>query len=149
MTYKKPTYPDYFLDRVELHEGFRPKAYKDTKGIWTVGIGHNLEDNKISRAAAKFILVEDLVKEERLLKKLCPPYRDVWGPRRYALLDMAFNMGARRLSGFTNMWLAVARGDWNSAADEALDSKWRRKDVPEWRSDYIASILRTGEVPES
>lgn len=149
MPYKPFMYPQYFIEKLKIHEGYRGKMYKCSAGVWTVGYGHNLESNTISTSAAGYILKEDIAKTDRELKKRCPIYRDIWGPRRYALLDMAFNMGVGRLLGFVKMWKAIAKGDWNEAAHQAWDSKWRREDVSEERSSYIIETLRTGEIPQS
>lgn len=43
----EPTGPQYHHDAIKqmviADEGLRLKRYKDSKGIWTIGIGHNLE----------------------------------------------------------------------------------------------------------
>ena len=63
-------------------------------------------------------------------------------PRRVALLSMAFNMGGPRLAGFRQMRAAIAAGDWDRAAAEALDSRWARQTGK--RAGHIAAMLRSG-----
>ena len=38
---------DVLVDIIGRHEGFREKKYKDTKGIWTIGYGFNMESKNI------------------------------------------------------------------------------------------------------
>jgi len=62
--------------------------------------------------------------------------------RRAALLDMMFNLGPRRFSGFHNMIVALGEGDFETAAKEAEDSKWFTQVGN--RGKTIVRILRTG-----
>ena len=59
---------------------------------------------------------------------------------RAALLSMAFNLGQTRLMGFRRMRTALLAGDYSTAADEALASRWARQTGH--RADDIAGILR-------
>ncbi len=49
MRIKIPKLPAYRAGRLNrhlmLHEAVREKPYKDSEGIWTWGVGHNLEAN--------------------------------------------------------------------------------------------------------
>jgi len=47
--------------------------------------------------------------------------------RKDVLTEMAFNLGIPRLNGFKKMWKAIENGDYETAADEQLDSKWARQ----------------------
>ena len=45
-------------------------------------------------------------------------------PAQVALLDMAYQLGAEGVCGFTRLLRAVAAADWQRAHDEALASRW-------------------------
>ena len=47
--------------------------------------------------------------------------------RQRALLNMCFNLGWPRLSGFKEMLLCLQAGSYARAAEEAKDSKWARQ----------------------
>ena len=58
------------------------------------------------------------------------------------LCNMAYNLGVPRLLGFERMWAALAAGDYERAADEALDSKWARQVGA--RAARVAALIREG-----
>ena len=43
------------------------------------------------------------------------------------IVEMVFNPGRARLLGFVKMLTALERGDYSTAADEMLDSRWHRQ----------------------
>ena len=49
------------LTFIEKEEGSRNKAYKDTKGLWTIGVGHLIKDSEKDLITAT--LTDDQVKE--------------------------------------------------------------------------------------
>lgn len=119
------------------------KAYQDTKGVWTIGLGTNLQELTIDEPTA--------FKWAREKRRLCereaerfPWYANLSGRRQRAIVEMIYNMGLTRFSGFTQMIAALERGDYAAAAVEALDSKWAREDVGPSRSHRIADMLSLG-----
>lgn len=66
-------------------------------------------------------------------------------PRRAVLIDLAFNIGAHRLSGFTHMLAAIRAGDWQEAAAQMLDSAYASQ--VKRRAQTNAKTLLTGEMP--
>ena len=54
--------------------------------------------------------------------------------------NMAFNLGAPRLSGFKRMIANAKAGNWNGAADEMLDSRYARQ--VKGRATRLAERLR-------
>lgn len=146
-----------------MHEGVRSVPYKDTKGKWTCGVGHLLPKN-VAEEYAKLdkndlankawdveticsVFVGDVYEAVGDVLAIYGDYASETGTpaRLHSLIDMAFNMGRSSLMGFKDMRGAIKLGDWNKAADEALDSKWKREDVSESRSTHVANQLRTGE----
>jgi lysozyme len=143
--------------QITASEGRKDKPYLCTAGKMTIGVGHNFEDNRltpkqlwalfsngVSQAGIDIVLHDDVEAIRAALRRAVASFTG-WPPaRQAALIDMGM-MGVPRLMGFTKMWAAVDRGDWSAAADEALDSKWAREDVPSWRSKRDADQIRTGE----
>lgn len=104
--------------------GMRLKAYQDSRGIWTIGVGHNLEAKAIPRAAAEFIFETDLADAEHEVKELLPWTVDLDAVRYAVVVNMAFNLGMAGLLQFRRALAAMERGDWADAAKEMLDSLW-------------------------
>ena len=68
-------------------------------------------------------------------------YANLKADARRALLDMAYNMGVPGLLGFQKMWAALAAGDYERAAEEALDSVYARE-LPA-RAGRVADRMRS------
>lgn len=147
---------DYrFLAQLKKHEGCELKAYRCTEGHLTIGYGHNLDDNpiygfdettEITQEQAEEILHRDLwglALSMDANKTLAKRWRRLSEPRQAVLLNMAFNMGVPRLLKFKLMLDALWRGDFSTAAKEALDSRWRRQ--VKKRALELAAQLESGE----
>jgi len=125
------------------HEGVRLKPYQDSLGIWTIGIGRNLEKG-ISVEECLFLFENDLVEAEITLG-------NIFGLEIFkesekhvaALLDMAFNLGEPRLRKFTRLIDAVKERDWTRAAAEAKNSLWYVQ--VRNRGKTVIELLRSGD----
>lgn len=124
-------------------EGYRPRAYRDSKGIWTIGYGTNLQELEIDRPLAEQWLASKLAQSERECERF-PWYAGMTARRQRAVCEMVYNMGLSRFLGFTKMIQALSNGNYTEAQVEALDSKWAREDVSQARSRRIAEMLKTG-----
>lgn len=58
-----------FLDTIKKHEGFRKYPYRDTRGIWTVGYGINLEGRGFKKDEALMLLASASLDNRDLLEK--------------------------------------------------------------------------------
>jgi len=124
------------LERVLRHEGFRTKPYLDTVGVSTFGHGLTYitkeESERIVHERLKSL--EDLIVDNNLWLGLHPQViTDV-------LTEMAFQLGYSGLSKFVNMWKALEERDYETAADEGMNSKWARQ-TPE-RAKELTEIMR-------
>ena len=124
------------------HEGYRQFPYKCSAGKMTVAIGRNLEDRGISEDEAKYLLHNDITICKQELGLLYPIVKVVSSTRYNVLVNMCFNIGIKRLSGFKKMWQALSVGDYDEASRQMLDSKWAKQVGV--RADELASIMRTG-----
>jgi lysozyme len=123
-------------------EGVRLEPYLDTAGKWTIGVGRNLTDRGIGRGEAFILLDNDIAAAAADLDGNVPWWRDLSDGRQRALLNMIFNMGWPRISGFRSMLAALESGDYVTAAEAALDSAWARQ-VGD-RAVRIAGLIRRG-----
>lgn len=129
---------------VAKHEGEVLTPYKCSRGVLTIGRGHNLEHG-ISKAASDFIFKEDMDKAEADLKKYLPDvYDKLDANRQLVLIDMCFNLGIGGLLKFKKMLAAIKSGDYAKAAEELMDSAYARQ-VPE-RAEENKNIILTGEL---
>lgn len=137
-----PSYDD-LLAHLRVHEGFRANAYKCSEGYLTIGYGRKIEGDKgITEEEAEGLLLND-VKEasDSLLRNIDLP-DNVTVARRFALTAMVFQLGLGTFLKFKKMIKAVEQGDWETAAREALDSRWAVQ-TPS-RAQHVAEIIRTG-----
>ena len=143
--------------RLMLHEGCVDHIYICPAGYKTIGIGRNLETNpltpkekevvgditgKITLKSALYLLQNDVKRCERQLDNNISFLHQLDDERQYALLDMCFNMGIKKLLGFKRMLNAMLIGDYRGASKECLNSKYAR-DVGK-RAVRIARLIETG-----
>lgn len=112
-------------------EGLKLNAYKDSVGLWTIGVGHLLGVNQrmlnISMDEAMALLDRDIETATIVVAKLLEGQGWPSGfsdARQRALINMAFNLGPTRLAGFKKFLDCVKRHQWDQAAIEMMDSKW-------------------------
>ena len=141
-------------------------AYKDSKGLWTIGIGHLLDARQTSEELAAMGLTEELdnwegftLTEEQCYALFAIDVReaaeDIRGTfdtidlenlgttRAAIILSMVFQMGAAGFREFKNFIAALKAEDFETAAAEMLDSKWARVDSPA-RAQRASEAMRLG-----
>lgn len=103
-------------------EDVRRTIYTCSAGAPTVGVGHNL-NNPLSDRAIEVILQDDIAQTLADCERL--DYFHALSPvRKRVIMNMMFNLGATRLSGFVKMVAAIKQEDWLEAAIQMTDSKW-------------------------
>lgn len=123
-------------------EGLRLKPYRDPTGNLTIGYGHNLDAQGITKAQADQLLDDDL---NEVVTELAAafPWLSAFGDARFAVLaNMSYNMGLSGLLMFERMFAALRDGDCETAACEMLQSRWARQ-VGD-RAVRLAEQMRTG-----
>jgi lysozyme len=129
-------------DMISEHEGKRLDMYQDSENIWTVGVGHNIQERGISEAVCNLMLEEDI--EEAINDAdTFRWFEDLNDPRRAVIVDMVFNMGLTRFSGFKKTIQFLENELYNSAGIEMLDSKWANQVGR--RAIRLSEIMKTGE----
>ena len=108
---------------LEFDEGFRGKPYQDSVGVWTVGFGHNLEANPLTRDQALYLMRTNLIACIKDLESF-PFWKLSNEARRHAFVNMRYQLGLGGFREFRRMIAAANSGDWAAAAEEARDSVW-------------------------
>ncbi len=133
---------DRLVSQLTVDEGLRLKPYRDTMGIFSIGIGRNLESVGISEAEARYMLDNDIDRVVRGLDAHVSWWRNLDDVRQEVLVNMGFNVGIAKLLKFEKMLSALHEGDFRRAAAEARDSLWYRQ-VPN-RAKRLADALESG-----
>lgn len=147
---------DIIIKRLEFHESCVLKPYYCPTGHLTLGIGHNVEARPftdeekraigdwkkgITKNMAYMICRNDVNICLNQLKTL-----SFWNQldleRKYALLDMCFQLGFKGLCGFKKMLEAMRWGKWVKAAEECLNSDYARQTPA--RAKRIARLIKEG-----
>lgn len=132
------------ISLLRFEESLRQFAYKDIEGHLTIGYGHNLDANGLSKAACTFILNEDADYHLGYLPEL-NYFSKLTDNRKIALASMAFNLGKEGFLEFKKMHLALESGDYVRAAEEILDSK-AAKSALQMRYKRIAEMIKNDEL---
>lgn len=110
---------------IKVREGFSAKAYKCPSGYSTIGYGHNLETNSITKTAANQILADDLKKVYSLMKDKDLSYLaelpENW---QFVCTDMLFNLGKTKFLGMRRLNAALFNKHYDWALAELVDSAW-------------------------
>ena len=130
---------------IQRHEGYVPRVYMDTVQVPTGGYGHAfLVGSPISHRIAEMFFEEDYSRCLKDYEQLRPLIGELNPVRRAVIMDMLFNLGLPRLKRFKRMFTAIGVKDFETTADEMLDSKWARQ--VGYRARKLADMMRTGEV---
>ena len=106
------------------NEGFRNKPYRCTANKLTIGWGRNLEDKGISVDEAELMFRNDIKDAICDLIKIFPEFYNYQKNIRIVLVDMVFNLGYNRFSGFKKFIQAIKNNDIESAKKEMINSDW-------------------------
>lgn len=136
--------------QLKLHEGFRSAAYKDSVGLWTIGIGRMIDASKgggITLEEAYYLLENDIIEHERELFARFPWIQILDDARQRVLLDMAVNLGVPGLSQFKNTLRHIEKGHYDLAAENMLKSRWATQVGA--RARRLADGMKSGalEIP--
>jgi lysozyme len=133
------------IDRLVQDEGEVLHAYEDHLRFLTIGVGRLIDARKgggISRDESRYLLANDIRKWMAIAGQW-DWFDSLDWARQGVIICMLHQLGARGVAGFRKMIQALARKDYEAAADEMLDSGWR-KQTPE-RCERMAAIMRSGE----
>tara|TARA_Y100000992_G_scaffold237434_1_gene168193 strand:- start:131 stop:574 length:444 start_codon:yes stop_codon:yes gene_type:complete len=128
---------DNLREQLKIDEGVKYEIYNDHLGYATFGIGHLVVEGDeehgkpigtpVSEERVNAIFDEDVQKYISESKKVFPNLDDLPEEAQQVIVNMCFNMGAPRLSGFKKFIGGVNSGDWSTAAVEMMDSRWAKQ----------------------
>ena len=113
------------------HEGVRNRPYKDSVGLWTVGVGHLIGNGKtlpkemdrvFSDSEISEMFEMDYAKHKKIAERT-PGYNKANKAGQGAMIDLGFNMG-KWWPKWPNTSKALKAGDFDAAARGLEDSKW-------------------------
>tara|TARA_R110000787_G_C13142376_1_gene417430 strand:- start:24 stop:551 length:528 start_codon:yes stop_codon:yes gene_type:complete len=133
-----------YFDMLSLNEGNKTGVYEDSKGNRTIGIGFNLEDagnrsflkkqgidinelflgRELSDRETKTLYNHSLTQAFNDAQKYDPNFAQRPEAVKMTLVDMAFNLGLTKLNKFEKMKEGLMNNDYQTAADEMVDSLW-------------------------
>jgi lysozyme len=155
------------------HEGSIAFPYKDSKGLWTIGVGHLIGDGKLlppefsayknnggpndknnnktpamTQSQIQELFNKDYEKHKKIAMRT-PGWELANDRGKAAMIDLAFNMGAwheKEVDGkleWKNTVAALERGDFEAAAEGLSNSRWY-KQVKD-RGPTIVEMIRSGK----
>ena len=157
-------------DQLILHEGLYLEPYVCPGGYWTIGVGRNLETKGLTDCEQVYIFGHDGMSRleviERLKEQGITTEQAMWllandisecikdlktftwfdqldDIRAKVVVDMRFNLGAAGFRKFRKMIAALERDDYDTAADEMVDSAWYHQVGT--RARRLVEMMRTGE----
>ena len=125
-------------EELKIDEGVKYEIYLDHLGYPTFGIGHLVRSIdpesgcEVGTSVTEHRVNEAFDEDIKIVLEDCErlyPFSFFDLPEEVQLIiaNMMFNMGYSRLSKFVSMHRAVEAKDWNTAADEMVDSRWYRQ----------------------
>jgi GH24 family phage-related lysozyme (muramidase)/uncharacterized membrane protein YgcG len=115
------------------HEGTRYEPYKDSVGLWTIGVGHLIGDGKtlppeynrkFSHEEVMALYDKDYEKHKKQAQSNVPGFGKFDSLGQAALIDLTFNMGPGWPRKFKNTSAKLGAGDTEGAAEGLTNSKW-------------------------
>ena len=134
------------MKMLKRHEGIETHAYTDSVVKVTIGVGRNIDPNQglgLSEEEISFMLGNDIDRVEDELYANFKWVIHLTEARYDAMVNLCFNLGLPRLLKFKKALAAMQAGDYATAADEFLDSRWA-KQVGQ-RAIEITDMIETGE----
>lgn len=153
------------VDRLIAHEGLRLEPYKDSKGYWTIGVGHLITMDPISadeawkriggvawtRDRCLAVLNADIQHCADQLTQALPWFPGLSQNHQDVLVELAFNMGFGGLLGFHKMLGCFEQGDWEGAVQQLLyrnppdptPSQWATEVGQERIQDIVNLIIES------
>ena len=131
-----------YEEMLKRHEGLRLSPYIDSVGVQTIGYGHNLQ-RPFSIKAMEQQFLDDVASVHNECLHAFPWYADLSEPRQWAVKNMCFNLGLSRLLRFKEFLKAMEFGDYETAANEMLDSVWAKQ--VKGRALELAQLIRGAE----
>lgn len=135
------------------HEGVRLEPYKDSLGLWTVGVGHLIGNGKtlppewnrkFSQEEIMALYDKDYEEHKKAAQSNVPGFGKFDSLGQAALVDLTFNMGPNWSKKFPNTSKKLGMGDAEGAAAGLMDSAWFGQ--VKSRGPTIVEMVRNSKV---
>lgn len=133
---------------IKEHEGYKTKPYKDSRGFWTVGVGHLIGTTLPPEMNREFTMEEvdqlfakDYAEHKQAAMQI-PGFEKLNPSGKGAVIDLTFNMGPAWYKKFPGAAAALAKGDMETFANEMQNSAWYTQVGR--RGPKIVAMLRGG-----
>ena len=128
---------DLLIEKMIEFESLRLTSYKDSVGVWTIGVGHTngvRQGQAITKEQAMTLLKGDLLPCENFVNSI----KEIDTQGKFdALVDFAFNLGIEALRKSTLLKLILAKAEesdiknqflrWNKAVGRVLSGLVKRR----------------------
>lgn len=140
-------------EQLRKHEGVKKFVYDDAtgkpigegcfvRGVPTIGVGRSLSTRGLDESEIDFLLdndINDCIAEAQKFR-----WFEALNPvRQAAVVELVFNLGLTRLSGFKKFLNYMNEHRYAQAAAELKDSLWYRQ--VKGRGDTLVNQILTGE----
>lgn len=125
------------FETLKIDEGVEYKIYADHLGYHTFGVGHLITNadpewgsefgTPVSEDRVWEAFDKDLDTAISECEILFDEFDSFPEEAQQVIVNMMFNMGRPRLSGFKKFCAAAKEGDWKTAAVEGRDSRWYKQ----------------------
>ncbi len=146
---------EYLEPDLAVEEGRKNFPYLDSRNIWTIGIGHNLQVDPtlfaqlahlrqvgITDEMVDTLFQHDLAGAKLSLSLHLPWWTQLDDFRQDVICDLNFNMGMATLLTFHHTLEAFQTGDFEAAADGLTNSLWHKQTGH--RADRLIAQTRSG-----
>ena len=112
------------IDAIKKSEGYRPRVYKCTAGVDTIGIGFAIKDLHLDEDICDMILERKIGELKLRLHKNYPFILDLPESVQDVCIEMAYQLGVTGFGRFRKTLQFLRLKDFKSASEEMLDSRW-------------------------
>ena len=135
---------------VIANEGWKNKPYKDSRGLWTVGVGHLIGngktlptewDREFSNREVRELFEKDFIEHLKLAEK-APGWDKANEAGKAGLVDLTYNMGGYWYTKFKKAAALLREGNFKDAANEFQNSAWYKQ--VKGRAPVTLSLIRAG-----
>lgn len=131
--------------RLEREEGHKNTAYRDSRGILTIGDGFNIDPEHgggLDNVEIDFILARR-VSKAATAAHLYPWFDNLDDARQLVIVDMIYNMGPETFAQFHQLHAALLAHDYTQAVAQMKNSRWQTQ-VGD-RATKLEQIMETGQ----
>ena len=139
---------------VIANEGWKTKPYKDTRGYWTVGVGHLINpkspktlpkewDRELTNEEVRQLFETDFDAHLKQAQKT-PGWDKANEAGKAGLVDLTYNMGGWWYTKFVKAAALLKEGNFKDAALELKNSDWYKQ--VGGRAPVTISLISSGSV---